>query len=519
MFCPKKSIKYLNLLILITSCTPVNQGSDTLFEEPVDTTLARDARAEWMREVLLSDNRDLFERSPDLTRAKLRKMASHPYFFFRGSAAIAMQELLTPGLNQTFGTDFGSATTSHILLVGDPHPENVGTYLDAQGVMSIAFNDFDAATHGPAHLDLWRLATGTLICIDPDATLPDTERQALISRLAGSYYDTLHSDDTDTITRAYQLQPEDTGVALGTLFTDLVRRARRDGRISEELDEYAPVQDGQRVMFTGMLEPIVQPSNVDRDTLLQTSEAERDEIQDAITAYIATLINPPENASEFFTIKGSTRRLGAGVSSYPVRRYYVLVEGTTAQLEDDILLELKETLDIPGTWANALPSRPMTQFESSAHRVMIAQRALHHTTTQDPYGGWASSHTSAVSWRVRWRTKYQRGVGCDRIEEKLAGQEWTPEDMLDLAGHLGTLLGLAHMRAPSLSEGDTAQSFRAKTSGRREDFIDEAFAFSNRYAHQTRQDYERFRALLALHGDALGYRSQQSDGASAKELP
>ncbi|MBT9555155.1 MAG: DUF2252 family protein, partial [Myxococcales bacterium] len=55
-------------------------------------------------------------------------------------------------------TRFGSAASALVPLVGDPHVENVGSYLAAKGKLVLDWNDFDTACYGPYHVDVWRLA-------------------------------------------------------------------------------------------------------------------------------------------------------------------------------------------------------------------------------------------------------------------------------------------------------------------------------------------------------------------------
>lgn len=501
-------------LLLSPACAPSagDEAPSSLFGSPVEPSLANTERAAWLTDVLLADNRDLFEREPTLSRAKMRKMATHPYRYFRGSASVFWQEMLTPGLSHHHATSFASASSSHILLVGDPHPENIGTYQSGDGQMQVAFNDFDAASFGPAHVDLWRLAVGALLCFEPHDSptrWTDAQREALIEHLASGYLDALSAE------------PPVIDPARLTTLLDLLRRAERDGAIQEELLEYAPVLGDERAMFFGQREPISAVANLHEDTLVAPSKEELVELEAALERYRPTLLHPVEGGDEaFFFIKGVSRRLGAGVSSYAVRRYYVLVEGPSPDLEDDLLLEFKETLDLPSALATRLPERPLPRHRTAAERVVLAQRALQPSPDLDPWLGWADQGSSSASWRVRWRTKYQRGLSCERIQEKVEEGTWRQDDLVELATFMGQLLARSHARAPSLSKTSLRAVMQPHTiAPARDAFIAEVVARSLEQSRTILLDHQIFRALVATRGDALGYSTQRLDGPTSVEVP
>jgi len=114
-------------------------------------------RARRIVEALSDDNLVFDAREPELVAAKLRKMQRGPYEWLRGTASLCWRDLMEPGGDRP-RTTFGDPLSSRVLLVGDPHPENLGTFHAADGTMFVDWNDFDAtgyvvnATTSPVEL-------------------------------------------------------------------------------------------------------------------------------------------------------------------------------------------------------------------------------------------------------------------------------------------------------------------------------------------------------------------------------
>lgn len=467
--------------------------------------LANDDRANWLRDRNIEDNRDLLERYRALTEGKFRKMAATPYNYFRGTANIYFRDMTLPGFHN-YPTQFGSPQASHILLVGDPHPENIGSHLDAKDRMTIDFNDFDGSTYGPYHLDVRRLALGFYILgeLNADAMTP-AQRQAMVRGVVQGYVDEIERQNEDKGTRFVYKRGKGEREA-GAILGDLIRRAERDGDIREELEEYAPIdKDGKsRAMFYGIFEES-DIEGVVRDQLFQPTDEERQRVERWMQNYPESLVDRDMFARGAFRIKGISRRVGAGVSSYPVQRYYVLTEGETEALDDDLLIELKEILDPPAL--GGLPSFGIREFSSNGERVVRAQRALQHNERVDPLLGWSTFGDAApTSVRVRHRTKYQKGVDVARITEELANEEITPDDVITFATRAGTLLAASHARATTLQGKPSLEVITAALGKKTAGFVDETVAFVEAYGPETLEDYDRFRAMIALHGTTLGYR-------------
>ena len=86
-------------------------------------------------DALADDNYAWGLRDPDLVAQKLRKMQRGPYEWLRGTAGVYWRDLLDPGARPA--TAFGDEASSRVLMVADPHPENVGTFRATDGTMLV----------------------------------------------------------------------------------------------------------------------------------------------------------------------------------------------------------------------------------------------------------------------------------------------------------------------------------------------------------------------------------------------
>ncbi len=449
-----------------------------------------DARVSWLQSTMVDDNRILLERAPDAVADKFRKMASRPYYYFRGNMRVFIDDTTRPGPGSV-PTRFASGPASRVLLVGDPHPENLGTYRPAEGVLVFEYNDFDAAMYGPFHQDVRRLALGFAMALR-EAGL-DFEALAPVVEAVGAGY-VAEIAALDAGQPPIEVRPR---AGFGVIVDDLFRRAKRDGDVQEALDEYTVVEGSARVMFHGDVERPVDGLITDRVTPLAPDEDRL--VRGLLSGYPATLLGA--EPAGFFAIKGISRRLGAGVSSYPLRRYYALIEGPTPALDDDRLLEIKEVLDPTRGPARHLSDRA---FVGNGRRVVEAQRRLHVRPDCDPLLGWSEAEPLQV--RIRERTKYQKGIDVERIVDRMAESRWTVQDVADLARVAGRLLARSHARATTLDGQPGLDPIVAALGDAASAFVGETTGFVEQYLPRTEADYAAFVQLLAEEGPWLGYR-------------
>lgn len=429
-------------------------------------------RAAWLQNTLLRDHWDLLAREPALVAGKFEKMALSPFAYFRGTAPQYWRELTEVGRWRTQWAGPGG-----ILLYGDPHPENIGT----DQILGINFNDFDAARYGPSHGDVWRLAQGFGVMLAQTPEYPQEYTPEVYSALAQGYWDHIFEPSGRLV--------------WGKISADLLRRARRDGEVREELEDYQEPETG-RLLRGVLAEPeveavIAEETREPAEGLFWWREAVE---KDWPRTWCCGGPSP--------VVKDWVRHLGSGVSSYPLWRYYVLLEGPTDAADDDVLIEAKEIRDPPPLLS--LPLLPGRQHDVNAARVVDWQRRLQGGDT-DHYLGWIAR--DSLSFRLRNRSKYQKGFDVARWEEKWAQGDWTQADLTRFAYEAGWLLAQGHGRAASIDGRETLSSLKGvlEAAGA-EAWTGEVATLGQATTELWLEDYALFLRLIEAQGPLLGYR-------------
>lgn len=464
------------LVVLVVSCAACSEAGST----------TRDA---WLVSTLTEDHQLLLERDPNLVAEKYAKMDATLYGYFRGTAPQFWRDLADPATPYA-ETAFGAVARTPVVLVGDPHLENVGSFLGPDDTMWAAINDFDIARAGPFHADLRRLVTSVFVA---HATI--AERWA-VDVDATPWADAVIDGYIDELQRLEAgggplLLADD--VTRGAVLDDLFRRARRDGDIREELLEYTEIVDGVRVFRTADVEP--NGNGFANDGIEPASPADAAYVR-ALLGNVSWLWDVGERPD--VTIIG--RRWGAGVGSYPNFRYYAVMPGATA--DQDVLLEVKEIRGIPEL--PLLDGVTPLPFRSRAQRVAVLGSRFSGRPDGDLWLGWADD--GGLSFRIRERTKYQKNVDVERIGEELAANAWTSDDVAELCRQAGALLAYGHVRASwsGRSSGDGAHLLALTAS--RESLRADTIPFARAYADRIASDWLRFRRLRATRGPLLGAR-------------
>jgi uncharacterized protein (DUF2252 family) len=417
--------------------------------------------------ILADDNYVWARREPELVAHKLAKMQRGVFPWLRGTAAVYWRDATDPGTRAA--TAFGDEASSRVLLVGDPHPENIGTFRAAGGELFFHWNDFDAAGYGPYVIDVRRLAAGMIL-----ATGIDGDAAAEAAREVGAGY----AAEIARIAAGGPLEPLAGGV--DELLDDELAKARRDGDAGEPLDEVAPIEGGVRTGAFGDLEPVAGDGVIEDRQL----PAGVDGVA-AIDAALAAWGHPELGATKL-----RLRKIGAGVSSYAALRYFAVLEGPTAALEDDRIVELKEMRD--GVIVRGQPRLAAAEWESPGARAVDAQHRLHGRADGDPLLGHARA--GGLSLKIRDRAAYQRGLDAEDLAELPADRRAA------LARRFGALLASAHGRARTAAGILGVGAIGPLLAGREATFADEIRALALADAALLRADH------AALQGEDLTER-------------
>jgi uncharacterized protein (DUF2252 family) len=428
-----------------------------------------DDRARHVVDVLAEDNYLWAVREPDAVAMKLAKMQRDPFDWLRGTPAIYWRDVMTPGTARAT-TKFGDPASSRVLLVADPHIENVGTFRAGDGTMVVDWNDFDSSGYGPYEVDVRRLAASLIVATMNDASAADLAHEVGVGYAA------------QMAALAAGQPAAAVGAGAEPYFDTLIAKAQKKGDARADLEEVAPVTNGVRAIAFGDVDP-VGPDGVIEKRYVPVDANAAAWIDDVVAAWSAGI------ARDVGTIKLRARRLGQGVSSYAALRYDIVLEGPTAAVDDDIMIELKEERD--GIAILGVPMLDAAEWSSPGRRVADAERRLQAVRDSDVLVG--AGEATPLSLFVHEETAYQRGVTSADVPALPADQQRA------LAHRLGEMLARAHGEA--LTQ-DGVQGWRviAPLIGDGAAFADEVSAFAVADAAQVMADWTSLkdRELAAL---------------------
>jgi len=393
-----------------------------------------ESSADWLRRALVDHERALLERDPALVAGKFTKMAKTPFAFFRGTPWMALRE----------ESLFTTAASSQVAVTGDPHPENVGTTVDAHGVRHLEFNDFDQADFGSYLDDLRRLASGFWIVADMGK---------------------LKSKKQDEV--------------VGEVIDGYVAEVRA---LSGGAQPFALTEN-----LLGEILPAIL--NEPDDPLKESdpaTQADKTLVREILNSYAGSLPSlKTSGAKGMLTIKRLVRR-HAGVSSFPLLRFQVLVEGPTAGAPDEWILEIKESKGAP------------------AARVIAIQKQFHAADPSDAFLGWAS--VGGQEFRVRRVDPSQRRISADKLAKRIRKDDLRKRDLKTLAFSLGRLLARGHCLALG-RDGKPGLNAIVDAIGAKGNLKDEVVAYAGRMGTANQRDFQLLNELVAGQGPMLGWRA------------
>lgn len=427
------------------------------------------SRAQRIVESLSDDNLVAGRREPALVALKLRKMQRGPYEWLRGTASLYWRDLMEPGATRA-ETTFGDPASSRVLLVGDPHPENVGTFRAfSDGAMFLDWNDFDATGYGPFTGDLRRLAAGFVVIAELGKP-GDVDLATELSKQVATGY----AEQIAVIAAGERVPSLGTGVA--ELFDDELAKAQSRGAARFAVDELAPVEEDVRALALGDLESVADDGVIE-DRVLAVDAEQAEMIDGVIAQWAPGRLTPAEAA-----IKLRARRIGSGVSSYPAFRFQVVLEGATPSPDDDRIIELKETRE--GVIVRGVPILQGAEWATPAERAVDTQLRLHARFDGDALLG--AAQVGGLSFKIRDREAYQRGLDAPDLSE-LAVDD--PDQLRVIAKHYGMLLARAHAQALTADRVLGVTVIAPLITGRETELADEIAALAAADAAQVIADH------------------------------
>ncbi|MCB9795469.1 MAG: DUF2252 family protein [Alphaproteobacteria bacterium] len=472
---------------------------------------AEEARRAWLVDALVQDNLTWMSRDEALLANKYATMAADPYDFMRGTAGVFFQDLSRPGTART-PTGLLSATgVAELLLVGDPHPENLGSFrvgpgpgptladpfdVRGEGVV-FDFNDLDGSHYGPYLLDLRRAAVGLSILAAPLEGCEADCVDRIVEALALAYAEEIAAPGSVDVLAEAARQGVDGSADSGdtaeersrgvAILRALFEEAVGEGAERKRLLRYAELgEDGELSLLTD------EGLDEEGAGMLPLSAEERAQVARLAAAYA-------EVSPEPFHLLGAVRRYGSGVASRPAVRYVWLWDRGQAGPEDDQLMVVREVVDpsrIPGLQASV-----GGLFDSQAVRIELAPQLLWGDPETD-YAARGLSDGSMTFKAVSWSSWFQ-GFDHAKIAEEWGG-DYVEADLIGLARFLGGALGGAHGRAPVASGGRALSDLQDQLEGRTEALRDELVSTARADAARCLDDHALFVEALEDLGPLLG---------------
>ncbi len=337
-------------------------------------------------------------RFPHLLARKYARMTASPFAFLRGAAPL-FYELLAADADLAGGPD------GHGWIQGDAHLENFGAFSPAvqdaggwkKGHAIFQLNDFDDATHGAWRWDVLRLTT-SLVLAGRELGTSGLQVLVLCEELLKSY-----------VATAFSSAPPP---GMPRPVAELV--AKVDGRSGKKLLEDRTQAAGSERHFVRGDRYLDAPADVARD------------VPAALALFAERSAAKGGPRPEQLEILDVAFRV-AGTGSLGCLRLGVLTRGKGGD-DGSWLFDLKEQA---GSSVDVL--LPHAPRESPAAEIEEAFRAC----VEQPPRMLGTSRLTNHDMLVRRLTPQ---------EDKLSYSRLKPEDLGELAGYLGALLGTAHRR-------------------------------------------------------------------------
>jgi len=372
-------------------------------------------------------------------------------------------------------------------VTGDQHLSNFGAWRNRHGDVVFGVNDFDEAAIYDFEVDVYRVAVSVYNHAFTNGLSKDEIRDAL-SAFFDTYVETVVGYIGNENAAEFELTSKTTTGKLKKYLKkveDKYSRKKQLGKFTE-VDETT----GERHFIKGEQgEPHI------RTKLMAVPPAKEDEIRDAFTStkYGATMmkigwgVRPWDD--RFFTVVDVAQRIGTGIGSFGVPRYYVLLHGTDNLLTDgsEVILDVK--YETTPAFAQVLTPDETAwykvMFPNEASRVVEAQRRL--TSFTDPYTGWIILNNT--SYYVRQRSPYKNSPDLDKLTD--------PDEFTEFMQQVAVATATSHVRG-SVAEpgsGDFKHAVKAYLGDnwrKRKEWMDFAITFCYIYHLQVLMDYECF---------------------------
>lgn len=397
-------------------------------------------------------------RLPDLIPIRHGRMASSPFAFFRGAAAVMAADLATT-----------PDTGIQVQACGDAHLVNFGIFATPERHLVFDVNDFDETLPGPWEWDLKRLGASIAVAGRENGCNRDDGDAAVLSavgayrqrmyelatmRTLDLWYSRVDVEEILMMVQSMQADP------IGRMAAKTIAKARTHDTLAA-VAKLTEVVDGRRRI-------VDHPPLIDHVALANAA----DQIRMLYEGYLASLSPELHTLMNRFELVDVARKV-VGVGSVGTRCWIALFEGGAD--DDPLLLQIKEAQ--PSVLEHELHLDSI--YRNHGERVVHGQRMMQ--AASDLFLGWSLNPATGVHyyWRQLHDMKGSANVPA-----------MSPLQLAAYSRICGYTLARAHARS-----GDAAMISGYLGSG---DTFDRALvAFSQDYADQNDRDYEAMIAAVA----------------------
>ena len=419
-----------------------------------------DERQTKIVDVLVDTFSELMVADPEAFRQKFRKMAAGPFAFYRGSACLFYADM------EQEEDRWADERTSRVWIQGDLHAENFGTYMAGDGVFVFDVNDFDEAYLGHFTWDIKRMVASVALLAWMKA-ISDADIASLIETYVQAYVEQVRYFVESDRDHEYALRLETTDGEI----REILLETRLNTRV-DLLDKITMINENVERRFR-------RSSGV-----RELDNAEWAGVHAAYQAYLETIPETKRFRSLTYEVKDIVGRQGFGIGSAGLPAYYVLVEGPTQALENDVVLSMKQG-NVAAPSRIVHDERIKRYFKHHGHRTAVSQRALQ--AHADPWLGY--TEIDEVGFVVSELSPYVEDLDWSDLTE--------PEQMSPVLDYLGRATAKVHCVAdkdsdPNIVGFQTEDEIIEAVSGNEEEFVQEMVDFGAQYSEIARNDHRLF---------------------------
>lgn len=430
----------------------------------------RSAHGEWVAAADRPDPIAVLEaqaapRVPELVPIRYGRMATSPFAFYRGAAAVQAADLAaTP--------DSGL----RVQACGDAHLSNFGAYAAPDRRLVFDLNDFDESLPGPWEWDVKRLAASFTVATR-ESGFGRKQRQAAVLRAVATYREAMRAFAAMgnlevwysrlDVERALDQVEHDAPGELRRVRKGVAKARAKDSlraleRLTETVDGELRFRSEPPLLVPGS-ELVADGDGIEVKAVLT----------EVLAAYRETLPSDRQHLLDGYELRDIARKV-VGVGSVGTRAWVVMLTGAGAGDADPLFLQAKQAE------ASVLePHAGASRFRNHGRRVVEGQRLMQ--AASDIFLGWCRATGPDGRQRdfyLRQLWDWKRSAEVERL---------SPQGFEAYARMCGWTLARAHARS-----GDRFAI--AAYLGGGESFDRAIASFAEAYAEQNLRDHE---ALLA----------------------